>query len=126
MKKFKVSIVSILLFSITSTLLLAEIYFMDTCLEKNDSSYVLPSKDSTVTLWQENLETGYYCCNEEFDINNVFTDKTAYINNLENFYIYNLIPDVNNNLQETALSGLPSESDIITKLIYLLNSSFLI
>ncbi len=123
---FKVSIVTIIFLSISSASLLAEIYFMDTCMEKKDSSYVLPSNDSTVTFWQDNLETGYYCCNEEFDINNGFTNKTAYINNLDFFYIQNLLPVVSNNPPGTALSGQLSEIDNITKLIYLLNSSFLI
>jgi hypothetical protein len=126
MNLFKVCIVTILLLSISTTSLLAEIYFMDTCLVKTDSFYVFPPNHSTVTFWQENLETWKYCCNEEFDINKGFTDKTAYINNLDFFYIQNLLPVVYNNPPGIAQSGQPSEIDNITKLIYLLNSSFLI
>ena len=126
MNLFKVCIVTILLLSISTTSLLAEIYFMDTCLVKKDSFYVFPPNHSTVTFWQENLETWKYCCNEEFDIYKGFTDKTAYINNLDFFYIQNLLPVVYNNPPGIAQSVQPSEIDNITKLIYLLNSSFLI
>ena len=126
MNLFKVCIVTVLLVSISITSLLAKIYFMDTCLVKTESSYVFPANHSTVTFRQENLETGNYCCNEEFDINNGFADKTAYINNLDFFYIQNLLPVVSNNPPGTALSGQLSEIVNIIKLIYLLNSSFLI
>lgn len=122
----KVCIVTILLLSISTTSLLAEIYFIDTCLVKTDSFYVFPQDHSTVAFRQENTETRKYCCNEEFDINKEFTNKTAYINNLDFFYIKNLLPVVYNNPPGTAQSGQPSEIDNITKLIYLLNSSFLI
>lgn len=126
MNLFKVCIVTILLFSISTTSLLAEIYFMDTCLVKTDSFYVFPQNHSTVTFRQENLETRKYCCNEEIDTDKGFTDKTTYINNLDFFYIQNLLPVVYNNPPGIAQSGRLSEIDNITKLIYLLNSSFLI
>ena len=99
---------------------------MDTCLVKTDSTYIFSANHSTLSFWQENLEIENYCCNKEFDINSGFADEPAYINNFDFFYIQNLIPVVNNNPPETALSGQFSEIDNITKLIYLLNSSFLI
>ena len=126
MNLFKFCIVTVLLVSISATSLFAEIYFLDTCLVKTYSTDEFPANQSTATSWQINLEICKYCYNEEFNINNEFVDKTAYINNWESFNIQNLPLAVNNNPPETVLSGQSSKIDNITRLIYLLNSSFLI
>ena len=126
MKIFRFGTVIALLASLSTTSLFSEIFTLNTCLEETFSSYGYFMPEHEDESEQINLETDKYLCNGELDIDNEILDKTTYINNYEYFHSKNFSPTINNNLPELVPSDGSFKISNITKLLYLLNSSFLI